>query len=841
MLLFRFCAIVACILLPLTVTAQLRDLHAGRLVLDDDGNDGGFHRLIISSGDLPTNAYLGIPTPLDSSSGYFLISNPSGIGGQQMSGPFSLDELRLISSGTSFYNSFISPTGMTSNIIYTLPLSPAPTATVADGLLQLDSATGQLSWVDPGTVVSANAWSLSGNTGTTAGTNFIGTTDNVPLHIRVNNVDRMIFNTNGSIQVDSSGNARGAYAVDMQSNRDTATQVASAPWSVVGGGGWNTATGINSTIGGGLSNTTSGVLSTVGGGQVNTASGLISTVGGGSLNIASGDFAAIAGGANNRAAGAYSAIAGGNGLTLDSSASGSFGYLGGGTIVTPNYMTISAPEVAVFGNTDLWLANNDTAASQLRFYESNTVTGAFPGTTNYTSFEAGDQSADITYTLPLTTTPSSIVANGLLQLDSATGQLSWVDPGTVVSANAWSLSGNTGTTAGTNFIGTTDNVPLHIRVNNVDRMIFNTNGSIQVDSSGNARGAYAVDMQSNRDTATQVASAPWSVVGGGGWNTATGINSTIGGGLSNTTSGVLSTVGGGQVNTASGLISTVGGGSLNIASGDFAAIAGGANNRAAGAYSAIAGGNGLTLDSSASGSFGYLGGGTIVTPNYMTISAPEVAVFGNTDLWLANNDTAASQLRFYESNTVTGAFPGTTNYTSFEAGDQSEDITYTLPLSTTPSSTVTDGLLQLDSATGQLGWVDPASVVRAAGWSLSGNAGTIAGTNFLGTTDATALRLYVNSGTNNSLILNTNGSVQRDAGGNARGSNAVDMQRVRALGTQVASGQEGVIGGGASNIAAGAHSTVGGGHNNTASVGDATIGGGGNNVASGNVATVGGG
>ena len=528
MLRFRLFALAACILAPLTVTAQLRDMHVGRLILDDDGQDGGFHRLLISIGALPTDSYLRIPTPLDSSSGYFLISNPSTPGGQQMSGPFSIDELRLMSSGTSFYNSFISPAGMTGNITYTLPLSTVPSATVANGLLQLDSATGQLTWVDPSAVVGATTWSLSGNAGTTAGTNFIGTTDSVPLHLRVNNVDRMIFNTSGSIQVDSGGDARGFYAVDFQALRDSSMQVASGGYSVIAGGAGNTAAAIASAVGGGSNNTASGGYAFIGGGSTNTASKLYATVAGGVGNIASEGLATVAGGGGNMAVGGGSAIGGGQANT----ASENFSVVGGGTY--------------------------------------NTASGEF------------------------------------------------------------------------------------------------------------------------------------STVAGGFRDTASGESSTIGGGSLNIGSGPYSMVAGGGGNTASGEFSVIGGGISNIASGSHSVIAGGRQNRAAGAYSAIAGGNGLTLDSSASGSFGYLGGSTIVTPNYMTISAPEVAVFGNTDLWLANNDTAASQLRFYESNMATGAFPGTTNYTSFEAGNQSEDITYILPTSAPASN----GQLLSSDTNGVMSWVD---------------------------------------------------------------------------------------------------------------------------------------
>jgi len=78
-------------------------------------------------------------------------------------------------------------------------------------------------------------------------------------------------------------------------------------------------------------------------------------------------------------------------------------------------------------------------------------------------------------------------------------------------------------------------------------------------------------------------------------------------------------------------------------------------------------------------------------------------------------------------------------------------------------------------------------------------------------------------------------------GGNARGDAAVDLQTVRLVDSQVASGVHATVGGGYANTASGARATVGGGYGNTASGARATVGGGLGNTASGNYATVGGG
>ncbi|MBA2250240.1 MAG: tail fiber domain-containing protein [Chitinophagaceae bacterium] len=80
-------------------------------------------------------------------------------------------------------------------------------------------------WVKIGGASSgSNAWSLTGNAGTVDGTNFIGTTDNVPLTVRVNNqkagrIDNNLLNTfwgyqAGNSNIPGNGNTGiGGYAL----------------------------------------------------------------------------------------------------------------------------------------------------------------------------------------------------------------------------------------------------------------------------------------------------------------------------------------------------------------------------------------------------------------------------------------------------------------------------------------------------------------------------------------------------------------------------------------------------------------------------------------------------
>jgi len=93
-------------------------------------------------------------------------------------------------------------------------------------------------------------------------------------------------NGTGPVQFSSTGNTRGAYAVDLQ-RRQSTSQVASGNYSFIGGGRDNTASATYSVIGGGFENRSRALYSTVSGGFSNDASANYSTVGGGRQNISS--------------------------------------------------------------------------------------------------------------------------------------------------------------------------------------------------------------------------------------------------------------------------------------------------------------------------------------------------------------------------------------------------------------------------------------------------------------------------------------------------------------------------------------------------------------------------
>ena len=102
-----------------------------------------------------------------------------------------------------------------------------------------------------------NNWSLTGNSGTTA-LNFLGTTDNQPLSIRTNNINRLTFDAGQSV---TGGNLSIAYLSDFASIKTAPGELAIFGKDVTGigiplhlfgsvdGMAWTAAGGTNNTLG----------------------------------------------------------------------------------------------------------------------------------------------------------------------------------------------------------------------------------------------------------------------------------------------------------------------------------------------------------------------------------------------------------------------------------------------------------------------------------------------------------------------------------------------------------------------------------------------------------------
>jgi len=187
------------------------------------------------------------------------------------------------------------------------------------------------------------------------------------------------------------GDARGANAVDLQTNRSGASQVASGATSVVGGGRGNLVSVEHSTIGGGDSNSISGGGSThvIAGGSANdiAGGGVYNAICGGFVNLitTSGvDAAAIGGGARNSIEQDNATIPGGSRATARRF--GEMAYGGGSDADAQRVMNVatvltSDATQTIMGHTSTngtW-ATTTLDAATIPFPSSDTFMLAFEG------------------------------------------------------------------------------------------------------------------------------------------------------------------------------------------------------------------------------------------------------------------------------------------------------------------------------------------------------------------------------------------------------------------------------------------------------------------------------
>jgi len=485
-----------------------------------------------------------------------------------------------------------------------------------------------------------DGWSLTGNAGTTAGTHFLGTTDDVPLELHVNNTRALLLEphasgpniiggassnsvVSGAFGATISGGGNGNRVTDEYGTvggggnnqaGDAAGTTEDATYATVGGGESNTASGEFATIGGGTNNTTSESGATVGGGAGNTANGDFVTVGGGIGNIAVGNSATVGGGISNNATGA-SATVGGGGIN---NANGNFATVGGGQSnnASAKYATISgggtsSPGDPATGNRvtddygtvggggnnqagDAAGTTEDTRYATVGGGESNNASGDFGtvggGTSNNAS---GDYS-----------TVSGGVSNNASAMSATVGggyDNNASESGATVSGGASNTVSKEGATIGGGVGNTASAKCATISGGGRSNLSDPATGNRVTDEYGTVGGG---GNNQAGDAAGTTEDASYAIVGGGIFNTASGMGATVGGGSFNTASGNTATVGGGSSNTASDDFATVGGGVSNTASGDYSAVDGGQSNTASGDYSAVGGG----YDNTASGDYSFVAG-----------------------------------------------------------------------------------------------------------------------------------------------------------------------------------------------------------------------------------------
>ncbi|HRG18512.1 MAG TPA: tail fiber domain-containing protein [Flavobacterium lutivivi] len=357
----------------------------------------------------------------------------------------------------------------------------------AAGKVLTSDVNGMATWQN----ASANAWGLVGNSGTNSVTNFIGTTDNQDLVFKRSNIlsgrlgDANTFfgNGSGTASTGTSNSFFGALSGSLNATGDFNTFVGrlSGSWGISGSA--NTylgyASGLNNT---GSSNCMIGAFSgqsTSGNSNIfiGLSSGSTNTLG--SRNVLLGESADVA--VNNLtnaiAIGSRAEVGTSNSLVLGSVN----GFNGATSSVNVGIgTTIPADRLHVVGN--------------IRMVDGNQ-------------------------------------AAGKVLTSDANGTATWQN----ASANAWGLTGNTGTSAATNYLGTNDDIDLILkRFNTRAGRIGTNNTSLGVNAlntavTGASNTAIGVDALKSATTGTNNTAVGQNALGsinGGSFNTAIGAEAT---------------------------------------------------------------------------------------------------------------------------------------------------------------------------------------------------------------------------------------------------------------------------------------------------------------------------
>ncbi len=415
---------------------------------------------------------------------------------------------------------------------------------------------------------ASGGWSTTGNTGTSPATNFLGTTDNQPLELRVNGQRAMwLVPTTNSPNVIAGasnnivdGGVIGATIAGGGSPSSAAHYGAPLPQQV---------SASFAAIGGGLGNIVEGYGSTVSGGEQNwirswTPNCAGSTIAGGGNNSVGSQAAAIGGGVANGVMGMMAVVAGGlqNRIGLESHLSA----IGGGffNLIRTNGDFITAGVI-----TNAQADYIGGGISNVAMGAAATIGGGCANTNaaNFSVLGGGYNNAIEPYSA------DAVIGggNGNSIRMNAWGSFLGGGAGNAIHPDAWLsfLGGGIGnsiqTYANQSFLGGGLNNSIQTSAN--ESFLGGGNGnSIQP----NALGSFLGGGGSN---SIQL-NAQYSVLSGGGWNTVGGTSSTVAGGYGNTAAGSASVVGGGYTNTANGLRSTVPGGYLNVADADYSFAAG---------------------------------------------------------------------------------------------------------------------------------------------------------------------------------------------------------------------------------------------------------------------------
>jgi hypothetical protein len=567
-----------------------------------------------------------------------------------------------------------------------------------------DGSAWQCAADDTGT---GSFWSLTGNSGT-SGSNFLGTTDNQALELRVNNTRALRLEpgalypnviggfASNSVSPGVDGASIGGGGSPAYPNRVTDMfgtvgggidnragnangDLYDSQGATVGGGHQNTASGLYATVGGGVYNLASASVATVGGGYGNVASAATGTVAGGLMNTASGNQATASGGHNNTASNSGATVGGGGGNTAggevatvgggsSNTASGFAATVGGGQFNAGNGMYSTVPgggNNTAQGNYSLAAGRRAKANHQGAFVWADSTDADFASTANDQFLVRASGGVGLNVTSgALRLEPNATSANVIAGYSGNNVTAAVVGAaicGGGSSGNTNRVTDDYGTVGGGqnnqagNNAGTTADRPYATVGGGAGNLAASDYATVGGGASNAARWSYTTvgGGQSN------LANADHATVGGGQGNTASGYSSTVAGGSTNWAGSSAATVGGGANNTATGYQATVAGGASNTASVNQATVGGGQSNTAANWGSTIGGGyfNGASggvatvaggQTNSASGGFATVGGGqsNVAGGQYATVGGGRYSTAGGDHAFVGGGDYNAATGRY---------------------------------------------------------------------------------------------------------------------------------------------------------------------------------------------------
>jgi hypothetical protein len=326
----------------------------------------------------------------------------------------------------------------------------------------------------------------------------VGSDTNIPLVLQPKGTGALQAQQTDSTA--TGGNARGANAVDWQTSRNAASQVASGTLSVLGGGNRNTVPGFNATVAGG---------------DTNSATNNYTFVGGGGGNIAGQSHSSVVGGYTNTAGGFLNFI--GGGFTNSGTS---------GAIVTTQSATMNGTTTVTLSGSNASIRVGQLITGTNIQVFPFTYVAAISGTTLTLSQAA---SGSGTATLSFFTPHGVVVGGGNNQ---ATGSYSFIGGG-----------GDAGTAANRNLASGDWSVVGGGRANTANNLL----SAVLSGVSNTASGIGSVVCGGGTfGSITQISG-----------NIASGLTSFVGSGFNNLSSSNGSFVGAGAVNTANGIYSAV--------------------------------------------------------------------------------------------------------------------------------------------------------------------------------------------------------------------------------------------------------------------------------------------